>query len=203
MISKGISYLKNNHTWLFSGIGVFILGIFFSFFYSNDNQKIIQKREIIDYPSTKNIPIVPLTINENANFRKFLDQNENKIVRFDSNIELSYGIGLMRLANEACNNSKFIESVRKSPERISRTPIGLVDFSKEINEKEIPAFPKFSEYENQVFCKDSVIIMMKEPKRLRFSYGGTDNLYLPLSGTFIIEKRFLQGTSVEYLLREI
>lgn len=166
-----------------------------------------RKEEVINY----NEPHIPLVYPEVEEFRRFLDENIGKKVKFESEISFDSALAVNILAHEVCNYGSFIDAVIHNPEKIESSPIGIIKFKEGFDTQNLDFDYNYKEerYElgenitSNVSCYDSIRIDMKDPSRLRFSYGGTGTMSLPFSGVFVIEKRHFSGPSTEYTLREI
>ncbi len=148
-----------------------------------------------------NSPYIPLVYADVVEFRNFLVENTGRKVRFNTSISFDAVLPISLLAHEACNYDEFFESVKNDPAAIEKTDIGIIEFKDIIFERQNANYEEPNI--DQVSCYDSMRIKMKDPSRLRFSYGGTGVISLPLEGLFIIEARYFSGPSIEYTLREI
>ena len=166
-----------------------------------------RKESIAEY----NEPYIPLVYMDVVKFREFLDENVGKKVRFNTQISFDAVLAVNLLAHEVCNYDEFFDAVRNDPARIEKTNIGLIKFKEGFVDPQATYFynNKEKRYEfsensiDRVSCYDSMRIKMRDPSRLRPSYGGTGTISLPLEGLFVIEVRYFSGPSAEYTLREI
>jgi len=159
-----------------------------------------KKDRVVEYKKSY-IPLVYTEVNE---FRDFLEQNVNKKVRFETQLSFDDVLPENLLVHETCNYTPLFEVIRNAPDQISKTDIGLMEFKKDfftIKEKNYQS-EKIKNY-RYISCLDTIRIFMKEPERLRFSYGGTGTISLPFTGLFVIEARAFSGPRVEYTLREL
>ncbi|ENM3890218.1 hypothetical protein Q9F25_003433 [Vibrio cholerae] len=157
---------------------------------------------------SESIPLVYSDINK---FKEFLHQNVGKTVKFNTQIAFDIVLPENILAHSRCNFGDFIEAVRKNPENVSNVELDLPEFSSAISEANLDYYYD-NETQTQVFledtsrlvsCMDKLRILVKDPRSLRFSYGGTGTMSLPLWGTFVIELRAYSGPTAEYTLREL
>ena len=158
------------------------------------------KDRVVEYKKSY-IPLVYTDVNE---FRAFLEQNINKKVRFETQFSFDDVLAVNSLVHETCNYTPLFEAIRNSPDQISKTDIGLMEFKKDflaIKEENYQS-EEIRSY-RYISCLDTIRIFMKEPERLRFSYGGTGTTSLPFTGLFVIEVRAFSGPRVEYTLREL
>lgn len=169
--------------------------------------EVVRKESIAEYSS----PYIPLVYADVVEFRKFQDENAGKKVRFNTEVSFDAVLAVNLIAHEVCNYDEFLDVVRSDPAKIEKTNIGLMKFKEGFVDPQDTYFynDKEKRYEfgetsiGRVSCYDSLRIKMKDPSRLRFSYGGTGTISLPLEGLFVVEVRYFSGPSVEYTLREI
>lgn len=166
-----------------------------------------QKESVAEYKE----PYIPLVYLDVVKFRGFLDENTGKKVIFDTQISFDAVVAVNLMAHEICGYDDFLDAVRKAPDKIETTDMGIMKFKEGFVNPQNTYFynSKEDRYEygeksiDKVSCYDNIRIKMKDPSRLRLSFGGTGKISLPLQGTFIIEKRFYSGPSIGYTLREI
>lgn len=160
----------------------------------------ISKDKPIDY-SKPYIPLVYVEVNE---FREFLSKNAGKKVEFNTQISFDAVLPESHLIHDVCSYDAFFDAVNNEPNKISSIGIGIMDFRKPFfsikEENYLDDRVKSYEY---ISCLDTIRISMKDPGRLRFSYGGTGTISLPFTGLFTIEARAFSGPRVEYTLREL
>lgn len=160
----------------------------------------ISKDKPIDY-SKPYIPFVYVEVNE---FREFLSKNAGRKVEFNTQISFDAVLPESHLVHDVCSYDDFFDAVNNEPNKISSIGIGIMDFRKpffSIKEEDyLDDRVKSYEY---ISCLDTIRISMKDPGRLRFSYGGTGTISLPFTGLFTIEARAFSGPRVEYTLREL
>ena len=165
------------------------------------------KDALVEYDS----PFIPLVYEEVVDFRKFLDENAGKRVKFETEISFDSVLAVSLMAHEVCNYDDFLESVHNNPSNIENTTLGILNFEDGfIDPQEIYFYDSKKErYDfgenslSKLSCYDTLRIKMKDPSRLRLSYGGTGTMSLPLYGEFMIEVRYFSGPSTEYTLREL
>lgn len=160
----------------------------------------ITKDKPIDY-SKPYIPLVYVEVNE---FREFLSKNVGRKVEFNTQISFDAVFPESHLVHDVCSYDDFFDAVNNEPNKISSIGIGIMDFRKPFfslkEEDYLDEQVKSYEY---ISCLDTIRISMKDPERLRFSYGGTGTMSLPFTGLFTIEARAFSGPRVEYTLREL
>ena len=106
-----------------------------------------------------------------------------------------------------CKFDDFIDTVVHSPDKISDVSLGLPYFVNSISDEQWQKYSDTGEYTSEMYravnCMDQIRLVVKDPRSLRFSYGGTGTISLPIFGDFLIEKRALSGPRIEYTLREM
>ena len=160
----------------------------------------ISKDNPVDY-SEPYIPLVYIEVNE---FREFLSKNAGRKVEFNTQISFDEVIPVNALVHDACDYDDFFDAVNNDPEKVSSIGIGMMKFRRpffSIKEEDY-LDDRIRDYE-YVSCLDTIRISLKDPARLRFSYGGTGTISLPLTGLFTIEARYFSGPRVEFTLREL
>lgn len=140
-------------------------------------------------------------------FRSFLDRNVGKIVSIHSSFSFDAVLAESHLAHEVCDFDDFIDAVVNNPNKVSDIPFGMPRFLNSISSEQWQTYYDTGEYTNEMYrsvnCMDQIRLVVKDPRSLRFSYGGTGTISLPIWGDFLIEQRLLSGPRVEYTLREM
>ncbi len=140
-------------------------------------------------------------------FRSFLDKNVGKIVSIHSSFSFDAVLAENHLAHEVCDFDEFIASVVNNPEKVSDIPFGMPRFLNSISSEQWQRYYDKGENTNEIYgsvdCTDQIRLVVKDPRSLRFSYGGTGTISLPIWGDFLIEHRALSGPRIEYTLREM
>lgn len=167
----------------------------------------IGKDDVVEYDH----PSIPLVYTEVAEFREFLEENSGKRVKFDTQISFDSVLAVSLMAHEICNYDEFLGAVRDDPSNVENTALGILKFKDGFIDPQRFYFydSESNRYDfgensiSMVSCYDKIRIKMKDPSRLRLSYGGTETMSLPLYGEFLIEVRHFSGPSTEYTLREL
>ncbi|WP_281545039.1 hypothetical protein [Grimontia sp. SpTr1] len=140
-------------------------------------------------------------------FRSFLDRNVGKIVSIHSSFSFDTVLAENHLAHEVCDFEDFIASVVSNPDKVSDIPFGMPRFLNPISSEQWQIYYDTGEYTNEIYrsinCLDQIRLVVKDPRSLRLSYGGTGTISLPIWGDFLIEQRALSGPRIEYTLREM
>jgi hypothetical protein len=156
--------------------------------------------EVIEYRER----YIPLAYEDSTRFQEFLLKNSGNTVKFNTTISFDLAIGINYLIHKVCEYDSILEAIRKDPNRIAKTPIGLPKFKDGFSgDVEVLRHDFDEKTASMVSCFNHLVIRVKEPNRLRLSYGGTGMVDLPLNGTFIVEVRHFSGPSIEFTLREI
>jgi len=167
----------------------------------------LQKEKIAEY----NDPYIPLVYKEVDDFRKFLNDNSGKKVKFNTQISFDNALAVNFIAHKVCNYSSFLEAVRSDSSNVEKTDLGIMKFKHGFKDPQDSFFydSEKGSYDfgvnsiDHVSCYDKIRIKMKDPSRLRLSHGGTGIVSLPFEGTFVVEARYFSGPSIEYTLREL
>jgi len=154
---------------------------------------------------------IPLVYTDISKFKKFLRDNVGNVVKINSQISFDIVLPESKLAHEACNFDDFIGAVLDNSADVANKTLGLPSFSKNIKsanlnyiyDNELKKEVWVEDTSGLVTCSDQLRILVKDPRSLRLSYGGTGTISLPLWGVFLVELRAYSGPSAEYTLREL
>ncbi|EGR7969122.1 hypothetical protein V8049_004317 [Vibrio vulnificus] len=150
---------------------------------------------------------IPITYGSLDEFRAFLEQGTGKVVSIHSSFSLNAVHPESFLLHDVCKFDDFIDTVVHSPDKISDVSLGLPYFVNSISDEQWQKYSETGEYTSEMYravnCMDQIRLVVKDPRSLRFSYGGTGTISLPIFGDFLIEKRALSGPRIEYTLREM
>ncbi|HDY7896793.1 TPA: hypothetical protein RQK51_004405 [Vibrio vulnificus] len=150
---------------------------------------------------------IPITYGSLDEFRAFLEQGTGKVVSIHSSFSLNAVHPESFLLHDVCKFDDFIDTVVHSPDKISDVSLGLPYFVNSISDEQLQRYSDTGEYTSEMYravnCMDQIRLVVKDPRSLRFSYGGTGTISLPIFGDFLIEKRALSGPRIEYTLREM
>ena len=125
-------------------------------------------------------------------------------MEFNTQISFDAVLPESTLVHDACDYEDFFDAVNNDPKKISSIGIGMMEFREPFfSIKEEDYFNDRVKSYEYISCLDTIRISMKDPERLRFSYGGTGTISLPFTGVFTIETRYFSGPRVEYTLREM
>jgi len=178
------------------------------FFDSSKDIDIVKKEILIPEYSETNIPLVYSDISK---FKNFLKDNIGNVVKINSQISFDTVLPESILAYQACDFDDFIRTVEQNPSDVGNITLGLPEFSTQIKDANLD-YVYDNKLKKEVFvedtyglvkCLDQIRIVVKDPRSLRFSYGGTGTMSLPLWGKFLVERRAYSGPSTEYTIREL
>lgn len=182
-------------------------GLFGAFLAAYGLYSIITSEDIYKYSDDH----ILITYPKVEKFRKFLDEHDGDKIYLKADVAMDAATDFNRLAHQVCDYGDFLDSTRTSSKQNIIYEIGFLELKPGFS----PPTPRTYYYDdtaeklvfepetaNNIRCYDTLRIMMLDSRDIRLSHGGTGTIMFPISGTFLVQKRYF-SMKTEYTLRQI